>query len=77
MFQSTLTLFFGLKGLNSFTLCSNNLCKFACSSDVNVTYIGTSSRQFSVRDMEHVNFTSSNNSSIKDHSKLYEKCLNK
>ena len=48
--------------------------KFICSFDVNVTYIGTSSRHLSIRAGEHLNVSGSGKSAIKDHIRKCSSC---
>ena len=46
---------------------ANVVYKFTCSRDVNLTYIGTSSRYLCVRIKEHLDEAKSNISAIKNH----------
>ena len=47
-----------------------------CSCDTNKTYISMSSRHLITRVQEHLNFKSLQDSAIKDHILLCEKCSN-
>ena len=61
--------YFQLKSRTSLGLCSNVIYEFTCSCDVNLTYIGMSSRHLSIRAREHLDFNSHVSSAIKDHIK--------
>ena len=68
--------YFQLKSKTLTALCSNVVYKFSCSCDTNKTYIGMSSRHLITRVREHLNFKSLQDSAIKDHILLCEKCSN-
>ena len=58
--------YFQLKSRSTLLLCSNVVYKFSCSCDLNLTYIGKSTRQLSTREGEHLNVASQHeNSAIK------------
>ena len=60
--------YFKLKSCTPLALCSNVVYQFRCSCDTNQTYIGMSSRHLSsTRVKEHLNFSSNQKSSTKDH----------
>ena len=68
--------YFQLKSKTPVALCSNVVYKFSCSCDTNKTYIDMSYRHLITRVREHLNFKSLQDSAIKDHILLCEKCSN-
>ena len=66
--------YFSLKSKTPLILNSNVVYKFTCSRDVNVTYIGTSTRHLSIRAGEHLNVSRSSKSAMKKHIKKCSSC---
>ena len=66
--------YFNIKNRTPWYLQSNVVYKYTCSRDVNVTYIGSSSRHLIVRAKEHLNENLSNKSSIRSHIKNCKSC---
>ena len=66
--------YFSLKSKTPLILNSNVVYKFTCSCDVNVTYIGTSTRHLSIRAGEHLNVSRSSKSAIKEHIRKCSSC---
>ena len=68
--------YFQLKSKTPLPLCSNVVYKFTCSGDMNLTYIGMSSRHLITRVKEHLNLADSRKSAIKDYIASCRICSN-
>ena len=67
--------YFQSKCRTSHALCSNVVCKFTCSCDANLSYVGMSTRHLGVRARKHLNLADQHkNSAIKDHLKFCDVC---
>ena len=66
--------YFSLKSKTPLILNSNVVYKFTCSRDVNITYIDTSARHWSIKAGEHLNVSRSGKSAIKEHIKKCSSC---
>ena len=68
--------YFQLKSTIPCSLHSNVVYRFSCPCDMGLTYIGMSSRHLIIRTKEHVNFQSSQTSTIKSHIEECQSCQN-
>ena len=65
--------YFQLKCSTSFPLLSNVVCKFSCSRDANISYIGMITRHLGIRIQEHLQHKTTK-SAIHDHFEICRNC---